>query len=213
MKLNCYCNYCQNNGYVWLLKNNMVWVEIPKNASYNLKKYVLNFNSQSIQSEPNALLSKINNIDLNIHKRGFIILRNPIDRFKSLLSHYFIPGSNVGRVEEGKLWLNDLGIYNYNNNNIADIIFSVWDRIETIADPHHFNSQSSFIPPQFFEINNHMVYNVNELSLIFGLQTNINPSNSSNIFISDRNLKKISDIYKDDVNLYKKYFNYKYEGQ
>ena len=190
---------------IWLLKNNIVWVEIPKNASYNLKKHVLNFNSKdSYKTQPNALLSKINNINLNIHKRGFVILRNPIDRFKSLLSHYFIQG---GRIKLGQLWLNNLGIYYYNSNNIADIIFSVWDKIETIPHAHHFNSQRSFIPPQFFEIRNHIVYNMNEVNFMFGLSKDINSSNSSNIFISDENKKNILDIYKDDMGLYKKYFN------
>ena len=205
MKFDCNCNYCNDNGYLWLLKNNIVWVEIPKNASYNLKKHVLNFNSKdSYKTQPNALLSKINNINLNIHKRGFVILRNPIDRFKSLLSHYFIQG---GRIKLGQLWLNNLGIYYYNSNNIADIIFSVWDKIETIPHAHHFNSQRSFIPPQFFEIRNHIVYNMNEVNFMFGLSKDINSSNSSNIFISDENKKNILDIYKDDMGLYKKYFN------
>ena len=205
MKLNCNCDYCNYNGYLWLLKNNMVWVEIPKNASYNLKSYRLNFTSDyQIEQNPNSYLTKINNIDLNIHKRGFVILRNPIDRFKSLISHYFIQGR---RIKQGKKWLSDLGFENYNNNNIIDIIFNVWDKIKTIGAVHHFNSQSSFIPDEFFEIKNHMVYNTNEVSFMFGLPKGINSSNSSNIFISDKNLKNILDIYKDDVDLYRKYFN------
>ena len=205
MKLNCNCDYCNYNGYLWLLKNNMVWVEIPKNASYNLKSYRLNFTSDyQIEQNPNSYLTKINNIDLNIHKRGFVILRNPIDRFKSLISHYFIQGR---RIKQGKKWLSDLGFENYNNNNIIDIIFNVWDKIKTIGAVHHFNSQSSFIPDEFFEIKNHMVYNTNEVSFMFGLPKGINSSNSSNIFISDKNLKNILDIYKDDVDLYRKYFS------
>ena len=205
MKFNCDCDYCNYNGYLWLLKNNIVWVEIPKNASYNLKSNRFNFKGDyTIEQTPNAHLMKISNIDLNIHKRGFVILRNPIERFKSMISHFFIQGD---RAQIGKHWLDKLGFNYYNNNNIVDIVFNVWDKIKSIYESHHFNSQSSFIPNEFFEIKNHMVYNTNEVSFMFGLPKGINSSNSSNIFISDKNLKNILDIYKDDVDLYRKYFS------
>lgn len=204
MKLECGCNYCVRNTYIWLLKNDIIWVEIPKNGSYNLKQFRLNYNSEHpIELQPNALISKIHNIDLNLHKRGFVILRNPIDRFKSLVSHYFIQGS---RAHLGKHWLNSMGIYSWGNNDILDVVFENWDNIGNISEPHHFNSQASFIPSEFFQMN-HMVYNVDEISFMFGLQAGINSSGSSNIKISEDNLEKIIDIYKDDVELYKKYFN------
>lgn len=204
MKFNCSCDYCNRNTYLWVLNNGIVWVEIPKNASYNLKEFKFKYDSRfPIETQPNSFIKKINAIDLDTHKRGFVILRNPIDRFKSLISHYFINGS---RVINGKHWLNNLGIHHWDNNNILDIIFENWHNIKNISEPHHFNSQSSFIPKEFFKIP-HMVYKIDEVSLMFGLQTGINSSGSSNVFVSNENLKKIIDIYEDDINLYKRYFD------
>lgn len=203
IKFNCSCDYCNRNTYLWVLNNGIVWVEIPKNASYNLKQFKFKYDSRfPIETQPNSVIKKINAIDLDTHKRGFVILRNPIHRFKSLISHYFING---GRAINGKQWLNNLGIHHWDNNNILDIVFQNWYAIDTIFEPHHFNSQSSFIPKEFFEIP-HMIYEINEVSLMFGLQSGINSSGSSNVFVSNENLKKIIDIYEDDINLYKAYF-------
>lgn len=203
MKFDCNCTYCKSNGYIWLLKNNIVWVEIPKNGSYNLKRYRLNFNSGPIDNEPHSLLSKIEKINLNVHKRAFTILRNPIDRFKSLISHYFIKG---GRTDNGKHWLLNLKINNWNNSNILDIVFENWEHMGSISEPHHFNTQTSFIPSEFFQIN-HMIYNMDDLSIMFGLDKSVNSSGSSNIKVSNSNLEKIVNLYNDDIELYKKYFN------
>ena len=204
MKFECNCIYCNRNTYLWKLKNDIVWVEIPRNGSSNLKEFRFKFNSlHTIESQNQSELIKVDNIDKLTHKRAFVILRNPIDRFKSLVSHYFIYGQ---RVHFGKQWLNNLGIYEFNNDTIVDIVLQNWDKIHTIPEVHHLNSQRSFIPDEFFEIN-HMVYDVGEIGFMFGLNQKVNPSDSSNIQISNENLEKIIDIYKDDVELYKKYFN------
>jgi hypothetical protein len=181
----------------------MIWIEIPKNASFNFKNAKLKFDSNlPVDVQPNALLKKVDKIDLSEHKRGFVILRNPIDRFKSLLSHYFIEGYRTG---VGKYWLYQLGINNVDNNNIVDIVFDNWDKIGNIGAPHHFNSQSFFIPKEFFQIN-HITYDINEINFMFGLEMGVNSSASSDIQISNKNLEKIIDIYKDDIKLYQKYF-------
>lgn len=203
MQFNCKCHYCRLNGYVWELPNNIIWVEIPKNASMNLKKFKFNFQSGIITDEPNALLKKVNNIDLVLHNRAFTILRNPIDRFKSLISHYFVEGR---RVEHGKYWLsNYIGIQNYDINNIVDIVLDNWNKIHQIIEPHHFNSQFSFIPKQFF-LMNHIVYDVSEVSFMFGLQRDVNTSKSSDIILNETQINKIKELYKEDVDLYQKYF-------
>ena len=45
MKINCNCEYCINNTYIWSVDNDVVWVEIPKNGSYNLKEFRFKFDS------------------------------------------------------------------------------------------------------------------------------------------------------------------------
>jgi hypothetical protein len=204
MKFNCECDYCKRNTYLWQLKNGIVWVEIPKNGSYNLKEFKFKYDSRfPIENQKNSILNKIQNIDTNIHKRAFTIIRNPIDRFKSLVSHYFINGS---RNAYGKSWLTSLGIQETNSDKVVSDVLKNWHFISKIFEPHHFNSQKSFIPNEFFEIP-HMIYNVSELNLMFGLQVGINSSNSSGIKIYDNDLEKIIKIYEDDINLYSKYFD------
>lgn len=204
MKLNCSCNYCKMNTYLWELGNGLVWVEIPKNGSYNLKQFRLKYDSQySVNEQPNSLIKRLETLDTSIHKRAFVILRNPIERFKSLVSHYFIKG---GRAQFGKHWLANVGVHNWSNDDLVDIILENWNHIGRISEPHHFNSQNSFIPKEFFETS-HMIYDMSELSLIFGLNIGVNSSGSSDIKLNDENLKKIIDIYEDDIELYQRYFN------
>jgi hypothetical protein len=105
----------------------------------------------------------------------------------------------------GPDWLNSLGIVDFNNDNICDIVLDNWNHIEKLSEPHHFNSQSSFIPNEFFNLS-YMIYHMDELSLYFGLDANINSSGSSDVVISDSNLERIKKLYADDFELYSKYF-------
>jgi hypothetical protein len=204
MKINCSCAYCTNNTYVWSINDSVVWIEIPKNGSYNLKQFRFNFDSTKNELEQTSLLKKVNESEIKLFKRGFVILRNPIERFRSLLSHYFIKG---GRFDNkmGPDWINSLGIADFNNDNICDIVLDNWQHIEQLAEPHHFNSQSSFIPDDFFDLY-YMVYHMDELSLYFGLEADVNSSGSSDVVISDFNLERIKQLYADDFELYSKYF-------
>jgi hypothetical protein len=204
MKISCNCEYCINNTYIWSVDNNAVWVEIPKNGSYNLKEFRFKFDSTIRESEQFSLLTKINISEINNFTRGFVILRNPLERFCSLLSHYFINGSRFDS-NKGPNWLNLLGIQNFNNSNICDIVLDNWEHIHLLAEPHHFNSQKSFIPDEFFNLY-YMVYHIDELSLYFGLNKGINSSGSSDVVISDFNLQRIKQLYADDFELYSKYF-------
>lgn len=204
MQINCDCPYCKNNTYIWSVDNNAVWIEIPKNGSYNLKQFRFKFDSRKKESEQISLLKGIQKSDIESFTRGFVILRNPLERFRSLLSHYFINGSRF-HSNKGPNWLNSLGISQFNNNDICDIVLDNWQHIDKLSEPHHFNSQSSFIPKEFFNLA-FMIYHMDDLSLYFGLQSGINSSDSTHIHISDDNLKRIQTIYEDDFKLYTKYF-------
>lgn len=198
MKLNCKCGYCRDNTYIWNIQDNMVWVEIPKNATYNLK-------IRRFYNKPDVKMRILKPNDILKYKRAFTIIREPIGRFKSLLAHYFTDGL---RKEHGNnlKWLETLG-YNsldVNPNNICDIILDNWNLIENVDEPHHFSSQASFIPNEFFQIN-HIIFELNESTLYFGLEPNFNSSNSSEIYISEENRKRIIQLYIDDVQLYEKY--------
>lgn len=202
MIFKCNCNYCEMNTFLWELSDSEVWVEIPKNGSYNLKQLKFNYDSRySVESQPNSKIHKISKIDKFKHKSGFVVLRNPIDRFKSLLSHYFIRG---GRLKMGQDWLKLINVETISTNNIANIVLDNWDMIESIGEPHHFNSQKSFIPNEFFDIDSKF-YDLKNLSKIFGLNSGINSSNSSNITLDNHAKNTLYELYSDDFYLYEKF--------
>ena len=214
MDFNCKCGRCNTESYLWSLgklkfsnkyspektieairqlsKKYDYWVEIPKNASFALHY-------------PFRVQEGLTNIeikDLEKDKKGFFIFRDPIDRFKSMLSHYFIDGARNGK---GKEWL--LGVIgkdllkNITGNNICDIILDNFNSLETIPESHHFNSQRFFIPDKFFDRLNYDVFNMN------WAKNNLNEYNSSSskdIFISRENEKKIKELYEDDFQLWEK---------
>lgn len=198
MKLNCKCGYCRDNTYIWNIQDNMVWIEIPKNASYNLK-------IRRFYNNPDVKMTILKSEDILKYKRGFAIIREPIERFKSLIADYFIDGL-YARHRKGVEWLEsvDVDLKDVNPNNLCDVVLDNWDSIETNLEPHHFNSQASFIPNEFFQIN-HIIFELKETSLFLGLEPNFNSSKSSEIYISEKNYNRIVQLYIDDVQLYEKY--------
>jgi len=200
MKIACDCSYCLEYTFIWEI-NSMVWIEIPKNGSHNLKHF--RFKNK---------LNLINSNQINNYKRGFLILRDPIERFRSLLSFYFI--NNVVPIITDKIYPNInppryLGgswLYNLktNHKNICDIVLDNFKFISKIEDAHHFSSQKSFIPNEFYNLN-FTVYNLKEMNLFFGMEKKVNTTNTSSIYISKSNEQKIKDLYSDDVELYEKY--------
>jgi hypothetical protein len=193
------------NTFLWEVNPNQIWIEIPKNGSYNLKTFLYHYNSElPVETQPHCKINKITKIDLNKHEDGFVIIRNPIERFKSLVSHYFFHG---GRFSKGfgSNWMNLIGVKNYTLQNISNIILENISEIDKIQDPHHFNSQSSFIPIDFFSLKTFNVYDVNEMTKIFGLKENINSSNSSLIELDSYSISKLQELYEMDFILHEKY--------
>ena len=190
VKFRCNCGACYNNLYRYSSKLDMAFIEIPKNGSLTLKK------AGYIPTQ----LNKINDDDiLNIGK-SFLIFRNPLDRFKSLLSHYFIDGS---RSNKGLSWfVKNVGNVQYDSNNIADYVIQNWNYLSSIAEPHHFNSQVSFIPDVFWETD-YKIYGMDYLSKL--THKKVNTTNSNAINMSDDNLEFIYNMYEEDFDFFKKY--------
>lgn len=180
----------------------MVWIEIPKNGSHYLKH---------VRIKDQRTLITQNQI--KHYKRGFIIIRDPVKRFKSLLAFYFTNNVVPFIIDKiyphipyprylGGNWLNKLKI---DNNNICDIVLDNFKDISQIEDSHHWSSQVSFIPDEFYNLD-FTVYNLEEMSTFFGVKGKINSTNSSSIYVSKNNEQKIRNLYSKDVELYEKYF-------
>lgn len=178
----CYCKYCSTKGYLWAIKDTL-WVEIPKNASSSIKS--------------DNRMKQINEKEIPNYSHGFVVLRNPIDRFKSLVSHYFVHGY---RSALGKRWLNGLGIEDIHSENIVSLTLDNFDKLEKIQEPHHWNPQSSFIPKSFFDIPIKKFYDINEPNAY--TYSHSNKSRSEEIILTEEEIERVKELYKDDVELY-----------
>lgn len=189
VKISCDCSYCKKRGYIWVRSDRTIWIEIPKNASANLKDNYL------------GKIRRVPESNLKNFSQAFCVIREPIERFKSMISHYFIDGA---RVEQGMDWLKKIGYTDFVNvNTISDVVLSNWDRIGEISEPHHWSSQLSFIPDHFWKMD-FKVFDVSELPQFFNLEKKTNVSSSSLVNLSSNAIYQIEDMYKDDIDYYNK---------
>lgn len=183
MVFNCDCSYCKNNGYLWVLEDSRIWVEIPKNGSVTIKE---SFGKKKYEIQPKQLES---------FSSGIVYLREPISRFKSMIAHYFLDGA---RKKEGIAWLRKFGWHDkVNGDNIIDIVLQNWDELQFISEPHHFNLQYSFIPDEFWHLKKVEVKDISELGEI-----KRNTSASDTVKLKGDNLDFILEVYREDVELY-----------
>lgn len=190
INFNCHCNHCKLNTYVWNIANAMIWIEIPRNGSFSIRHIMYSAGEAVHYSHFDDIMNFSN---------GTVVLRNPIERFQSLLFNYFIPykplaGQKNNRYHIGSEWM---GKTKADIFNVCDIVLSDFDRLKDIGEVHHFNSQCSFIPEQFYQIKNIDFINLNELQI-----SNLNSSPSEQIVISNKNKKMIEELYHEDVVLY-----------
>tara|TARA_R110000796_G_C14425650_1_gene420483 strand:- start:138 stop:761 length:624 start_codon:yes stop_codon:yes gene_type:complete len=207
VNFNCNCRYCQEISYVWEFNKKIVWVEIPKNATCYLKTFLFKFENDQWQNnspQPFSLIKSIKKYQISNYKRGLLILRNPIDRFKSLISHYFIDGSKVH--QGGKEWLNKYSNQYTSYNDVVDIVLNNWDKVSLLYQPHHWNTQNSFIPDNFFNLSNHIL-TLEELPLFFSIPP-VNISSSNKVFLSKNHINKLEKLYYDDFVLYDNYIGF-----
>jgi len=194
--IKCNCKYCKTNSFTWKVNDNDLWIEIPKNGTTALKKTI--FKKRSI----------VKSEEVKKYTHGILILRNPIDRFKSLLSHYFLKRRRWNRVLNIESWAKRyIGRNKYDNTNISNYVIDNWHNIEEIPVPHHWRTQSSFIPNDFLKLNL-SVYDVSELSQEFNINKQ-NKSLSSEIILDNYCLEFIYEFYKDDFEIYEELVNSK----
>lgn len=185
----CYCRYCATKTYLWNLKG-YLWVEIPKNASSSIKR---------TNPVHQSSIERIKTFD-----KGFLVLREPLNRFKSMISHYFVDGY---RNVYGHQWLKKQGYTEWSRETIVDIVLDNWDNLKDISEPHHFNTQKSFIPNEVWDIPNLVVYDIND-NIPF-IEVHENKSKSEEINLSEYQEKKVKELYSDDIELYNHQILYK----
>ena len=181
----CNCVTCKRNGksWSWYCKESIPnFIEISKNASSAVRE---KFKKNRIPYEK-----------LSLDDSYFFIVRDPLDRFRSLIAHYFSKGR---RREYGDLFLKSKKI-NHNIESIIDFVLDDFNCLNTIKDPHHWKSQCFFIPKKLAD-SNLIPINIKDVSDIFDLEV-INSSDTENIKLSKNNIKKVKELYENDFTFY-----------
>lgn len=190
MLFECDCRYCKDNTYLGDASG-VLYVEIPKNASFIIKEKLIKPKKCDISFE-----------EAENYSESFLVFRDPIERFKSLCSHYLLDGS---RLKYGQSWMNILGLDVNNYNGIADMVLSNFQELSKISEPHHWSSQSSFIPDFVFD-KDVKIYGMSQISEELGVpQQNISSSNK--IELSENDIERIKLLYEDDFKIYDKYLS------
>lgn len=199
--LKCSCWYCNQHDWLFEFPNeDKIYLEIPKNASSIAHSY---FGIARCNNNLHLTLDEFKNLKDNKDLSGVIILREPIDRFKSLISHYFFNG---GRKDKGKEWLKTHQLPELNYSTAAEVILDNFHRINSISEPHHWFPQSYFIPDEFIQLKKIQVYNLDTFRKEV-TQRVVNTSNSQDVEISKKDRNRIEQIYSNDFKLYNTYFD------
>jgi hypothetical protein len=114
-----------------------------------------------------------------------------------MISHYFVDGY---RNVYGHHWFRKIGITEWTNETIVDIVLDNWDNLTSISEPHHFNSQTSFIPKEVWDVPNLEVYDMND-DIPF-MEVHENKTKSEEVHLSEEQQKKVEELYSDDIELY-----------
>jgi hypothetical protein len=211
----CDCHFCVSSSYnlekgvsaarPWLLSGKTIYMEIPKNGSSSIKHHFIHLSNESFKQIDPSMISNYKDI--------IVVLRDPIKRFTSLLSHYFITthGHLVDRsipFNHGRKWLKSQGIsQDINHSNVCKIIIDNIEKIASLYEPHHWNTQTSFLLNEdFYKSDANIRYIKMEDIYTLGVGEKRNWSESKDIFVGPEEYKKIKEMYFEDFDLYAKAF-------
>lgn len=144
--MNCTCSYCINVSrppWIWRLNSGTAWIEVPRNASSAIKRK----NNLLEANRSFAVRDKrIKNVkDLKSGEPVYYVWKDPVKRFESTASAFFIEGND--RYKFALEWFNrlNLDINKYSFHEKVDLLFERGDEV-VIKENHHFYPQRQFIP-------------------------------------------------------------------
>ena len=186
-QFNCHCNYCSDGGnYIWK-KDKDLFIEIPKNGSSSLKNSILG-EYQRTKVIPEDF------------EKSIAIVRNPVNRFKSLCAMYF--SEETKRKLKGLVWLKEHHLGEFNPSTIASVVLKNFDKVNNgLLEPHHWDQQISFIPQEIFS-KPVLLVRLQDLSFVFPSVPHVNKTDKSQIVITEDDLSLIKEKYANDFKLY-----------
>lgn len=214
--LTCNCQYCSTFTFLWEDNTGKVYLEIPKNGSWVIKVEYYNFiismqHGKMQYNDKDSRIKPISPSKLSNYTRGMVVLRDPLQRFKSNFAYFF--GNEGKRTREGCLWMlkNNLISKEHeysalNNEEKLDLLIENWEKLNNFSIFHHFLSQTSFLNRGFLELDNIEVYGMKDIGSILNLDKK-NTSNSTAIELTSSQESFIRTVYEEDYsnNLIKPY--------
>jgi len=188
---NCNCGYCQKWGWpsLWHIpKLNLHWFETPKNGTVSIKWGHKRRHHITVHRKPETSI--------------IVVWRDPVDRFKSIIKHYFI--KKGGRYSFGVQFLerNEKDINKMSKSEIVDFVLDNLDKLTTVDEVHHFYPQVAFIKDDFY--NNFEFIQMKDICKRFCVNT-LNVSQKVELQFTETQIGKIKEIYKKDYEFYNKH--------
>ena len=193
----CRCGYCLRWGWPLLRhikKLKLNWFEIPKNGTVSIKWANRNRGHIKNRTKPDTKI--------------LIVWRDPVDRFKSIIKHYFV--EKGGRYQFGVDFLSrlDKDITSMSIEQIVDFVLDNLDKLSTKDEVHHFYPQVRFIDYEHYH--NFEFVDMKDITKRF--QTNfLNKSKAIDINFTDKQISKIKEIYSEDYEFYNNYVKESHE--
>lgn len=131
----CHCGYCEKKKFplLWNIpKHDFLWLEIPKSGSWIMKQHFKIDKQEQfiVRDYAKAKGQKI-----------IVIVRDPIERFRSMYGHYFTPDGLRYKFVEKMMQGRDP----YDPKTV-DFVLDNLHRLNTTHQSHHFYPQSYFVP-------------------------------------------------------------------
>lgn len=188
----CKCGYCVKKKFplLWNIpKHPILWFEIPKNGSWIMKQHF------KIDKQEKFIIREY---DALKNEKPLVIIRDPIDRFRSLYGHYFTPeGLRYKLIPEDMKFFNPL-----DDTSITEILCKL-KYLNTSHQCHHFHPQSWFVDEESFD--EFQFVWLHELTDYLGVPKGNATSNVEKVVFNEQHKERIKRIYKDDYDFFERH--------
>jgi hypothetical protein len=212
--MSCICSTCKLYSWpsLWRLKKlnfDEYWFEIPKNASYAIKRTYFGKHGRGWPTINQRKMWQISKENYNYNMIPHIVYRDPVERFVSSVMYYI--GGGFGTIQEIK------GIVDINFNAFIDNMLEKYEYTPVTEFPdHHFYPQTYFFIDELQYFRDVNIVRMNELKEKMNIKFHNNKSRSLPLAreylkkfktaeLSADQIKTIKEKYAADYNFFEKY--------
>lgn len=134
----CRCGYCVEGSHytgfpsVWRIAEDKLWIEIPKNGSAFMKHHF------QVPFHRGVVNDKVTRNEYDTNEIPWVIVRDPIERFSSLVRHYTW-GSRKNHLRN--FYSGDVS----DTNSLIECFIEKCNTLGSNVEGHHFHPQCYFV--------------------------------------------------------------------